>query len=164
MTTPAIRALLIEDSLEDALRVMQRLARARAELTSMRPLDVSQFVLSERAQIEAIAGPGIAIEYELESPGPTVTANPVDLRQVLFNLVINASESIRPASGRICIETGNLWADTELLATGRGVAHLDEGLYALLSVRDSGRGLDGHALSRIFDPFYTTKITGVASA
>ncbi len=84
----------------------------------------------------------------------------MDLRQVLFNLVINASESIRPGSGRICIETGNLWADSELLATGRGVAHLDEGLYAQLSVSDSGRALDGHALSRIFDPFYTTKITG----
>jgi signal transduction histidine kinase len=133
---------------------------ARAELASMRPLDVSQFVLSERAQIEAIAGPGISIDYELDSPGPTVSANPVDLRQVLFNLVINASESIRPASGRIGIETGNLWADPELLAKGRGVAHLDEGMYALLSVYDSGRGLDGHALSRIFDPFYTTKISG----
>ena len=133
---------------------------ARTELASMRRLDVSQFVLSERPQLEAIAGPGIAIEYELESPGPTVTANPVDLRQVLFNLVINASESIRPASGRICIETGNLWADSELLASGRGVSQFDEGMYALLSVHDSGRGFDEHALSRIFDPFYTTKISG----
>jgi signal transduction histidine kinase len=132
---------------------------ARAEV-AVRSLDLSSFVLGERPQLEAIAGPGIEIEYELDSPGPTVTANPVDLRQVLFNLVINASESIRPASGRICIETGTLWADTELIATGRGVPHLGEGLYAQLCVTDSGRGLDAGLMSRIFDPFYTTKIAG----
>ena len=132
---------------------------ARAEV-AVRSLDLSSFVLGERPQLEAIAGPGIEIEYELDSPGPTIGANPVDLRQVLFNLVINASESIRPASGRICIETGTLWADNELIATGRGVPHLGEGLYAQLCVTDSGRGLDAGLLSRIFDPFYTTKIAG----
>jgi signal transduction histidine kinase len=144
----ALRAIELATELRDY---------ARAEIASMRPLDVSQFVLSERPQLEAIAGPGIAIEYELESPGPMISANPVDLRQVLFNLVINASESIRPVSGQICIETGSLWADTELLASGRGAPQFGEGLYALLSVSDSGRGLDDHALSRMFDPFYATK-------
>jgi signal transduction histidine kinase len=69
---------------------------ARTEI-ALRPLDLSQFVLGERPQLEAIAGPGIELEYELDTPGPTVAINPVDLRQVLFNLVINASESIRPS-------------------------------------------------------------------
>ena len=132
---------------------------ARTEV-ALRPIDLSNFVLGERPQLEAIAGPGIELEYELDSPGPMVAANPVDLRQVLFNLVINASESIRPAAGRICIQTGALWADNELLATGRGVPHLGEGLYAQLCVTDSGHGLDAASLSRIFDPFYTTKIAG----
>jgi signal transduction histidine kinase len=87
----------------------------------MRPIAITEFVLGDRAQLEAIAGPAIEIQFDLESPGPTVSANPLELRQLLFNLVINASEAIRPTAGRIRIQTGSLWADPELLATGRAL-------------------------------------------
>ena len=88
--------------------------------------------------------------------------NPLELRQLLFNLVINASEAIRPGTGRISIDTGDLWADAELLATGRGAPDLREGRYAMLSVCDSGRQLDAESLSRLFDPLLTTKLPGRA--
>ena len=133
---------------------------ARADRATLRPIAITEFVLGDKDQLEAIAGPAIELELDLESPGPTVSANPLELRQLLFNLVINASEAIRPTAGRIRIHTGSLWADSELLATGRGSPDLCEGLYALLAVSDSGPGLDAHAQARVFDPFYTTKYAG----
>jgi len=133
---------------------------ARADRATMRPIAITEFVLGDRAQLETIAGPAVEIVLDLETPGPTVSANPLELRQLLFNLVINASEAIRPTSGRIRIQTGSLWADPELLATGRGAPDLVEGLYTLIAVSDSGPGLDVRAQSRVFDPFYTTKYAG----
>jgi signal transduction histidine kinase len=133
---------------------------ARADRASMRPIDLSEFVTNERAQLEAIAGSRIELEFDLETPGPIVSGNPLELRQLLFNLVINAGEAIRPASGRIRVATGRLWADGELLVSGHGGADVVEGVYALLSVSDSGPGIDEHTQSRIFDPFFTTKFVG----
>jgi signal transduction histidine kinase len=133
---------------------------ARADRAAMRPIDLSDFITNDRGQLEAIAGSGIELEFDLESPGPVVSANPLELRQLLFNLVINAGEAIRPASGRIRVATGRLWADGELLASGRGRADLVEGVYALLAVSDTGPGIDEHSQSRIFDPFFTTKFVG----
>src|SRR4030095_11953816 len=133
---------------------------ARADTATMRPIDLSEFVHGERAHLEAIAGPAIELLFDLETPGPTVSANPLELRQLLFNLVINASEAIRPIAGRICVHVGTLWADPELLASGRGVADCREGLYALLSVSDTGPGIDVNMRTRLFDPFYTTKFAG----
>ena len=133
---------------------------ARADRAVMRPIDLTEFVLNDRTHLEAIAGPAIELELDLETPGPTVSANPLELRQLLFNLVINAGEAIRPTAGRISVHTGSLWADAELLASGRGASELAEGLYTLLSVSDTGPGLDANAQSRLFDPFYTTKFVG----
>jgi signal transduction histidine kinase len=81
---------------------------------------------------------------------------------VLFNLVINASEAIRPSAGRISIDTGEIWADTALLATGQGAPDLREGRYALLCVSNSGRELDAESASRLLDPQLTTQVPGRA--
>ncbi len=64
---------------------------------------------------------------------PAVSANPLELRQLLHNLVINASEAIRPHRGRIRDATGSFWADPELLARGAAAPELREGCYTLLS-------------------------------
>jgi len=133
---------------------------ARADRATMRPIDLTEFVLGERSHLEAISGPAIELELELETPGPTVLGNPLELRQLLFNLVINAGEAIRPTAGRIQIRTGSFWADAELLKSGRGSPDLPEGLYTLLSVSDTGSGIDASSQARLFDPFYTTKFAG----
>jgi signal transduction histidine kinase len=163
-TAPTSARLHLLEARKSALRAIDLAVQlrdyARADRATMRPIAISEFVLGDRSQLEAIAGLAIQIEFDVETPGPTISANPLELRQLLFNLVINASEAIRPSSGRIKIQTGSLWADPELLATGRGAPEFGEGLYALLAVSDSGRGLDAHAQARVFDPFYTTKYAG----
>jgi signal transduction histidine kinase len=163
-SAPAGARLHLLEARKAALRAIDLAVQlrdyARADRATMQPIAISSFVLNDRAQLEAIAGPAIEVEFDLDTPGPTVSANPLELRQLLFNLVINASEAIRPTAGRIRIETGSLWADSELLATGRGAQDLAEGIYTLISVSDSGPGLDSHAQSRVFDPFFTTKYAG----
>jgi DNA-binding NarL/FixJ family response regulator len=106
-------------------------------------LDVSQFVADQAPGLEAIAGPSIDLEWDLETPGPTTSANPLELRQLLFTLMINACEAIRPDRGRIRVETGLFWADPELLATGYGARGVTEGLYLRISVSNSGPSIDG---------------------
>jgi signal transduction histidine kinase len=161
---PAGPRLHLLEARKAALRAidlaMQLRDYARADRATLRPIDLTEFIVSDRPHLEAIAGPAVELELDLESPGPTVSANPLELRQLLFNLVINACEAIRPTHGQIRISTGSLWADAELLASGRGAPDLREGLYALLSVSDSGPGIDPQAQSRVFDPFFTTKFAG----
>ena len=133
---------------------------ARPDRGAPRPLHLSEFVRAERKQLEVIAGAGIELECALDEPDPAVSVSPLELRQVLFNLVINASEAIRPSTGWISIDTGEIWADAALLATGRGASNLHEGRYASLSVIDSGRELDPETASRLLDPHLTTQVPG----
>ena len=125
---------------------------ARADRATMRPIDLTEFVLGERAHLEAIAGPAIDLELDLETPGPTVLGNPLELRQLLFNLVINAGEAIRPTAGRICVRTSSVWADAELIKSGQGTPDMAEGLYTMLSVSDTGAGIDAKHAGALVRP------------
>jgi signal transduction histidine kinase len=159
------RAMLhLLETRKAALRAIELAAHLRdyARPDSAKPqhLHISEFVRAERPQLEMIAGSGIELDCALGHADPAVSVNPLELRQVLFNLVINASEAIRPGTGRIAIGTGELWADAELLARGHGAPDLREGRYALLSVRDSGRQLDDEALARLFDPLLASRVPG----
>jgi signal transduction histidine kinase len=151
------RAMLhLLETRKAALRAIELAAHlrdyARPDRAVAQQLHISEFVRGERLQLEMIAGSGIELDFALEHPDPPVSINPLEMRQVLFNLVINASDAIRPGTGRIAIDTGELWADADLLATGHGAPDLREGRYAQLTVRDSGRQLDSESLSRLFDP------------
>jgi DNA-binding response OmpR family regulator len=149
-----------------ALRAIELAAHlreyAKPDGTAPQPLRLSEFVRAERAQLAMIAGPRIELECAIERPDPPVSVNPLELRNVLFNLVINASEAIRPNPGRISIATDEIWADTALLASGRGAADLHEGRYASLCVSDSGRELDAESAARLLDPRLTTQVPGRA--
>jgi signal transduction histidine kinase len=157
------RAMLhLLETRKAALRAIELAAHLRdyGRPDSSRPqqLHIAEFVRAELPQLEMIMGSGIELDCTLRPPDPPVSLTPMELRQVLFNLVINASEAIRPGTGRIAIDTGELWANAELLASGHGSPDLREGHYAMLSVRDTGRRLDDLALSSLFDPLLTRKV------
>jgi CheY-like chemotaxis protein len=82
------------------------------------------------------------------------------LRQVLMNLVINASDAIGPSEGTVRIRTWSAPGSAELFE--RAVVAPEEyaGRYVVLEVADTGAGMDEATLARIFDPFFTTKFTG----
>lgn len=91
---------------------------------------------------------------------PSIEGDPAQLRQVLMNLVINASEAIGDRSGVITISTGARHCDAEYLRETFLDDSLPEGLYVSLEVSDTGCGMDKETQARIFEPFFTTKFTG----
>ncbi len=91
---------------------------------------------------------------------PPVQADATQLRQVVMNLVINASEAIEERSGVIALSVGAHEYTKEELASFWTSEDLPGGLYVYLEVADTGCGISQEQRERIFDPFYTTKFTG----
>jgi two-component system, cell cycle sensor histidine kinase and response regulator CckA len=84
----------------------------------------------------------------------------LQIQQIIMNLIINASESIGERSGIIYITTGLVECDREYLDEAQMQTDLKEGDYVFLEITDTGCGMDKATLSKIFDPFFSTKFTG----
>jgi signal transduction histidine kinase len=100
-----------------------------------------------------------ALEYSLADELPGIDADPTQLRQVLMNLMTNASEALEGA-GRITVSTGSMDCDLEYLTNFAIDDDLPPGTYVYLEVSDTGCGMDAKTLDKIFEPFFTSKFTG----
>jgi two-component system, cell cycle sensor histidine kinase and response regulator CckA len=100
------------------------------------------------------------LHLRLEPNLPAIEADATQIRQVVMNLIINASEAIGEQHGTITLSTSLLWASRAYLAATSLSAGLSEGEYVALEVVDTGAGMDAETLSKIFHPFFTTKFTG----
>jgi two-component system cell cycle sensor histidine kinase/response regulator CckA len=98
--------------------------------------------------------------YELAENMPALHADPTQLRQIIMNLVINASEAQGDQEGRIRVLTGVQFCDRAFLEGTVLGPGLPEGNYAYLEVSDAGCGMDADTLTKVFDPFFSTKFTG----
>ena len=134
----------------------QLLAFSRNRPTSPRLLDLNESL----AKIGEIVGRVIGGKIDLKtapSPEPAmVVADSTQIDQVLMNLVINAKDAM-PEGGEVTLET-KLMEVTEDYAAQR--VALEEGPYVMLSVSDTGTGMDKETQERIFEPFFTTKEEG----
>ncbi|MDS4068742.1 MAG: ATP-binding protein [Candidatus Competibacter sp.] len=100
------------------------------------------------------------LNLNLKEPLPALRGDPSQIRQIVMNLVINASEALGETSGVITISTGLMECSREYLAEAYLDESLTEGLYVWLEVSDTGCGMDSEIQRRIFEPFFTTKFTG----
>jgi PAS domain S-box-containing protein len=124
------------------------------------PLDLSALVRESSSLLRSAVSKKTTLRLNIVENLPAVVADAVQLRQILMNLVLNASEALDEQPGTVVVETGVMHADTDYLAATRSFTDLSEGKYVFLEVRDSGCGMTPEVQERIFDPFYTTKFTG----
>ena len=100
------------------------------------------------------------LKFNLDPQLPGIEGDVTQVRQVLMNLIVNASDAIGDKQGTISLSTGTVKADREYLTGNFMAPDLPEGLYAFVEVADDGIGMDKATQEKIFDPFFTTKFTG----
>ncbi len=124
------------------------------------PLQLSALV-AEMAQMLAVSVSKKALlRYKLAAQLPTTIADATQIRQVIMNLVINASEALGDRQGTITMATGAMACDQDYLRGTCLPQELPAGNYVYLEIADTGGGIDAETAARIFEPFYTTKFSG----
>jgi signal transduction histidine kinase len=168
----ALQELPPGSPLRDGLREIVRAAERAADLARqmlaysgrgrfvIEPTDLSVLVRGMADLLRASIARGLSLELALAPDLPHVEADASQLRQLVLNLVLNASEAIGPAGGAIVVRTGLLRVTRAFLESAHFAADLAEGDHVFLSVSDTGPGMGADLRGRIFDPFFTTKSLG----
>ena len=138
----------------------QMLAYSGKGRFEMKPIDLSQVVSEMIQMLEVSVSRKASLYYDLGSSMPMVEADPMQIRQVIMNLVTNASEALGDGPGSITVSTGIRECDAPYLKNPYLENEAPAGVYAYLDVADNGCGMDADTLAKIFDPFFTTKFTG----
>lgn len=151
---------------------LQVAARRAAELTRqllaysgkgkfvVEPVDLSALVREMGRLLGAVVSKKATIELELRDDLPCVRADATQMRQVVMNLLTNASDALGDAPGTITMRTRRMHATRAWLRGAQVGADISEGDYLVFEVSDTGVGMDGEAMARLFDPFFTTKGPG----
>ncbi|RME69336.1 MAG: response regulator, partial [Nitrospirae bacterium] len=119
----------------------QLLAFSKRQMTNPRPLDVNTIIGSLLRFIERILGEDIQLSFQKKEPLPPVMADPVQIEQILLNLLVNARDAM-PDGGSVEVSTDA------------------QGDHVIISVSDTGPGIPEEIQERIFEPFFTTKPEG----
>ncbi len=138
----------------------QMLTYAGRASVALRPLDLSRLVREALDLMRASVAEKVHLETILDDALPAMRGDPTQLRQVLLNLVGNASEASAPDGGRIEVRTGVCALAAEELADALPTADAAPGEYLYLEVSDEGAGIAPELRARIFEPFFTTRPSG----
>ncbi len=123
-------------------------------------LDLNPLVEEIVHLLELSISGNAALRLDLAPCGPVVSGDATQLRQILMNLITNASDAIDNEAGVIAVRTGCRRCTSAELSATYIDDHLPEGTYCFIEVSDTGRGIDDSIRSRIFEPFFTTKFSG----
>ena len=123
-------------------------------------LDLNRLLEEMLHMLEVSISKKAVLRMNLTPNLPPVEADATQIRQIIMNLVINASEAIGDKSGVIAISTGCMDCDKSYLKNVWLDENISEGLYVYLEISDTGCGMGKETLAKIFDPFFTTKFTG----
>jgi PAS domain S-box-containing protein len=134
------------------------LALGRRQVLEQRVVDMNAVVGDMERMLSRLIGEDMALEVSLAPKLSACRADPAQLQQVILNLAMNARDAMSQG-GRLVIRTDGAVLD----AKAAGVRGLSAGRYVVLSVVDSGVGMDEATRRRAFEPFYTTKEAGRGS-
>jgi PAS domain S-box-containing protein len=136
--------------------VQRLLTFSRKTETKPRPLNLNHQIDRVRKMLSRIVPKMISIDLRLSESLANINADPTQMEQILMNLAVNARDAM-PEGGQLTIETQNVVLDEEYCQSHLGP---NPGEYVLLSVTDTGQGMDKETVEHIFEPFFTTKQLG----
>jgi len=136
--------------------VQQLLAFSRPQRADPLPIDLNAMIESSANMLRSLVGAGVDFRLDAAAERVMVFADQGQIQQVLMNLCINARDAM-PAGGTLTLKTKSVMITPEELKTH---AWARAGVYAVLSVTDTGCGIEASIRERIFDPFFTTKPRG----
>jgi len=139
-----------------AILTNQLLAFSRKGVLQPKVVDVNSAVTSLSKMLGRLIHADIELVTRLDPRPAQVKIDPGRLDQVILNLAVNARDAM-PLGGKLIIETSNRKFEAE--GTG-DYASIQPGSYVMLSVTDSGCGMDDETRSHVFEPFFTTKAPG----
>jgi hypothetical protein len=134
----------------------QLLAFSRTSAIQPRVLDLNERLRDISKLLRPLLGDDVEILIVPRSASAVIEADPGQLDQIVVNLAVNARDAM-PRGGKFILETGLVKLDEDFAEQHQAMA---AGKYVLLTVSDTGTGMDETTRSRIFEPFFTTKGTG----
>ncbi len=134
----------------------QLLAFSRKQVMQPQPLNLNELVRRLSEMLRRLLTENIRLTLDLSTDTGLVYADKVQVEQVLMNLAVNARDAMI-SGGRLTIATSNVAIDREYPETDPPVR---PGQYVMISVSDTGSGMDAKTKERVFEPFFTTKELG----
>jgi PAS domain S-box-containing protein len=135
----------------------QLLAFSRKQLIEPKVIDLNTTIQQSAPMLQRLIGEDIDLETYLDKSLGQVLADPDQIHQVIMNLAVNARDAM-PDGGTLDIETTNVALDQGNTATMHHA--VTPGRYVLMSVTDTGHGMDEKTRQQVFEPFFTTKELG----
>jgi PAS domain S-box-containing protein len=124
------------------------------------PIDLNRLVEEMMHLLQTVISKKTTLQFYLAQDLPALEADAGQVRQVVMNLITNASEAIGDSNGAISVTTGVVEADRASISGSYLNEDVPEGRYVYLEVLDTGSGMDAKTQEKIFDPFFTTKFIG----
>lgn len=168
----ALMEILPDSPAQETIKQIEKSAMRAAELCkqmlvysgrtpfSLQPLNLTELIDEIVHLIEVSIPLKAVVKYNLTKQLHTIEGDPTQIRQVIMNLVTNASESIGDQGGEITISTGVMECNRSYLRDTYLDDNLPAGYYVYLEVADTGCGMDEETRAKIFEPFFSTKFTG----
>lgn len=125
----------------------------------VRPISLTEMIREMDHLLGASISKKARVHYQLTANLPAVQADVAQMRQVIMNLVTNASDALEDREGEVYVRTG-AEQRRDVVSEVYGPVPLPPGPYAFLEVADNGCGMNDETKNRMFEPFFTTKFTG----
>ncbi|MCD4701903.1 MAG: PAS domain S-box protein, partial [Candidatus Aegiribacteria sp.] len=133
--------------------VKQLLTFSRNQLIVTRMLDLNEVISEHLSMLKRVIGEDIVLEFLPSSETIYINGDHALIGQILVNIFLNARDAM-PGGGEIVVKTKRVFLDNEFCKAHSSAA---QGYYGMLSISDTGCGMDKVTISRIFEPFYSTK-------
>lgn len=136
--------------------VEQILAFSRRQVLELRLINLNEVIFDFHKIIQSLIGEDVELTTFLVPDLYPIQADRARIEQILLNLVVNARDAM-PDGGQLIIETQNVFLNEAYVKSHQGVR---PGSYVVMSISDTGQGMDADVQAHIFEPFFTTKEKG----